>query len=302
MDFGSETLFGCGKNDLREKLRIFRQRLAIQWNMPELPEVEAVTTKLREMAVGAEIADAVEVRPGMTRPQAFADFRRQIKGQKIVAAERRAKNILLSLSNDHFVRGHLGMTGNLYVVADHRLRPHTCRIYLKLKDGKGIILDDPRTFGRLTAHSNQERADLFAGYGPEPLSADFSTIYLAQLAKNCKMPAKVALLDQSKVAGLGNIWVAEALFQARVHPSKPLNQLNKAKLVALHQSIVATLTRAVESALAIYSQPSIFPEAEEIGLDVYGREGEPCVRCKKLVGRFVQAGRSTYFCPGCQKL
>jgi formamidopyrimidine-DNA glycosylase len=268
--------------------------------MPELPEVEAVAAKLRQMTLAARISGVHVLRPGMTRPQDPGEFRRRVTGRQILAVERRAKNLILTLDRSLFLRGHLGMTGNFYVVQDPTQAPGTCRIRLDLLDGRALILDDPRTFGRLTIHREQEREALFAGIGVEPLGPDFTPEVLAEQARQSRSPAKTFLLDQSRIAGLGNIWAAESLWLGRIHPAKPMNQLTQRQVIRLHAAIVTTLTRAVESALAIYQKPSVFPDAESIGLDVYGRHGEPCRRCRRPIRRFQQAGRSSYFCPRCQ--
>ena len=269
--------------------------------MPELPEVEAVSVKLREMAVGATIAEGVVTRAGMTRPQGEAEFARIVKGRTILGVSRRAKNIVLHLDRARAVRVHLGMTGNCYVIPDYRLRPHLSRVHLRFKDGRAMVLEDSRTFGRMTAHGEAELAALFADYGVEPLSEAFTLEHLWGLAQGSRLGAKLFLMDQGKIAGLGNIWAAEALYVARLHPAKVMKELSKARVKRLHGAVIEVLTRAVQSALAIYTKPSFFPEAELIGLSVYGRAGEPCFRCGVAIEKITQGGRSTYFCSGCQK-
>jgi formamidopyrimidine-DNA glycosylase len=268
--------------------------------MPELPEVQAVVTKLRQSALNAIIREVFVLREAATSPQNPLELQ-QATGFQIVGISRRAKNMLLELSSGMTLRIHLRMTGNLYVLPDFRFRPHSARVLLRLQDDRAIVLDDPRALGRVTIHSASELAQILDQYGLEPLSPEFTYEKFQQQAVLSRQPAKVFLLDQSRVAGLGNIWAAETLYAARVHPQTPINLLSTRKLRLLHASIVAVLSGAVQSALAVYAAPSNFPEAELLGLSVYGREGEDCSRCGNPICRIAQAGRSTYFCARCQK-
>ena len=140
-----------------------------------------------------------------------------------------------------------------------------------------------------------------APLGPEPLSAEFTPAWLHHAAALSWKPARLFLRDQNTLAGLGNIYAAEALFQARIDPAKPMNRLRHTKLQALHSSIVRVLNDAVQSACKAYSSPARFSEAESFSCFVYDREGDPCLLCRRKVRRTRQGGRSTYYCPGCQK-
>lgn len=268
--------------------------------MPELPEVEAVTRKTRA-AVGAEIVSAEMFRPGMVSPQKPALFKRQVAGRSVETVERRGKNILVHLSGDKSLRVHLRMTGNLVVIPDSRFRPVTARLWFNLADGRALILDDPRALGRVTIHARSELPALFANLGPEPFSPDFTVEHLVREATRTPKPAKILLMDQKAVAGLGNIYAAEALFQARIHPAKPSRDLSRNKITALHAAIVDTLRIALDSAIAAYDSPGGFGEGELFPVAVYGREGEACPACRRAIRRIPQGGRSTYYCPGCQR-
>ncbi len=269
--------------------------------MPELPEVEAVTRRVRRMAEGARILEAGCYRRSVTAPQEPAALKRGVRGRVITAVERRGKNVLLGLEGGRWLRVHLRMTGNLTVIPDARLRPVTARVWFVLEDGRALILDDPRALGRVTIHRERELRDLLASLGPEPLGADFSPESFVERARKSRKPIKLWLMDQKTVAGLGNIYAAEALFQAAIHPSRESRLVSARKLLALHASIVETLRLAIDSAISAYEKPGGFTEGEVFPVAVYGREGEPCLRCRKAIQRIRQGGRSTYFCPGCQR-
>ncbi len=269
--------------------------------MPELPEVEAVRRKVRRQAKGAAIVSATILRPGMTHPQDPALVAREAAGRTIREVERRAKNLLLRLSGGVTVRIHLRMTGNVYVVPDARLRPATVRAWFELAGGEGLVLDDPRALGRITLHTDAELSELLADLGPEPLSGEFTVEYLAGRAGASRKPAKLYLMDQTEIAGLGNIYAAEALFRARIGPTRPMNSLRRPKIAALHTAIVDILTDAVQSACTAYARPGRLLEAESFQPSVYDREGEPCFVCRRTIRRIPQGGRSTYYCPGCQR-
>ena len=255
--------------------------------MPELPEVEAVCRKLRRDAVGATIAAA---RPALP-----------LGGRRIAAIDRRGKNILIRLDEGLTIRVHLRMTGNLYVIPDVRFRPAATRAWFELDGGRALVLDDMRALGVVELLGTREAERLMADLGVEPLSDGFTPEWLIGAARRSRSPAKLFLMDQKRIAGLGNIYSAEALFRARIHPAKPLNLLSRPRLKGLHAAIVAILDDAVQSACNAYSGPGQFEAGETFPLAVYGKEGQACPRCRRRIRRITQAGRSTYFCPGCQR-
>ncbi|MGJ5819743.1 bifunctional DNA-formamidopyrimidine glycosylase/DNA-(apurinic or apyrimidinic site) lyase [Paludibaculum fermentans] len=261
--------------------------------MPELPEVEAVTRKMRAAAPWSEI-----VATGQFRPTTALDLERAV-GRRLEGVTRRGKHILLTLADGPVVRVHLKMTGNLVVIPDVRLRTANVRAWLTLSDGRGIVLEDPRALGRLTYHEGIE--GLFDDLGPEPFSAEFTAQHFVAQAQATKKPVKLLLMEQRAVVGLGNIYAAEALFQAGIHPAKPANEISVVRLKRLHGQIVDVLTAALDSAIAAYEQPGGFTEGENFPVAVYGREGEACWRCQAAIRRMPQGGRSTYYCPKCQR-
>ena len=269
--------------------------------MPELPEVEAVCRKLREEAAGQVIRAAHILRPRIVHPQSVDEIERTVRGRRIEAVERRAKNILMRLSGGIVMRVHLRMTGNLYVAPDVRFRPPSARAYFEFDGHRGMVFEDFRALGRIHLHSLEETERFLSGLGPEPLAPGFTIEAFQAAAKSSRQPAKLFLMDQTRIAGLGNIYAAEALFRARVNPSQPINRFRGRKLGALHGAIVQVLEQAVASALAGYGGPGTIGEAEAFERLVYDREGEPCGVCGRKIRRIRQGGRSTYYCPGCQR-
>jgi formamidopyrimidine-DNA glycosylase len=263
--------------------------------MPELPEVEAVARRLRRAAPWAEIVSC-----GQFRPTTMQGGERAV-GQRLDAVDRRGKNLILRLSGGAFLRVHLKMTGNLTVLTDWRLRRSTVRAWFALDDGRAVALDDPRALGRITFHEAAEEAILFQRLGPEPFSGEFTLDHLIAAAGRTSKPIKLLLMEQRAVVGLGNIYAAEALFQAGIHPAKAASRIGRRKLAGLHAAIGDVLKLAMGSAEAAYDRPGGFSEDEVYPVAVYGREGEECPRCKGCVKRVPQGGRSTYYCPKCQK-
>jgi formamidopyrimidine-DNA glycosylase len=269
--------------------------------MPELPEVEAVTRKLRAAACGAEISGCGFYRSSVTHPQEPRMLQRGVRGRRIEGVDRRGKHILVRLSGGRVLRVHLRMTGNLVVIPDCRLRPATARAWFEFADGRAMVLDDSRALGRVSVHREEDLGELLDSLGPEPLSPEFTVACLREKARASRKPAKIFLMDQKAVAGLGNIYAAEALYQARIDPRKPARDVSSRKVEALHAAIVGVLRIALDSAIAAYDTPGGFSEGESFPVAVYGREGEPCPACGAAIRRITQGGRSTYFCARCQK-
>lgn len=278
---------------------------ARRWNwwctdVPELPEVEAVCRKLR-VVEGARVVQMRFVRASLARPQRASKIEEKVAGAVIAKVARRGKNILLWLDSGSALHVHLRMTGNLFVVPDVRFRGNGARVWMELEGGRGVIYEDPRALGKIHLLTGAEVEEKLSDVGMEPLADAFTVEFLAAHAARSRKPAKLFLMDQRYVAGLGNIYVAEALFRARIHPERPVCELRKPKMAALHGAIREVIAEAMDSAAAAYSEPGEFREGESFDCAVYDREGEPCVRCRRKIARIAQGGRSTYFCPGCQK-
>lgn len=268
--------------------------------MPELPEAEAVMQRLRRQGIGSTIAEMHVERPKIVAPQTIDEVSARVHGATITGARRRGKQVLIGLSNGFTIRVHLGMTGDLYVVADHRLRAHTVRAWARFSDGRALVFDDPRVLGHLHVHDARELEQAIEHLGVEPLSRRFTPELVGQLAAASKQPIKLFLMDQTRIAGLGNIYAAESLWHAAIHPARIAGKLRTQRLARLRTAIVGVLTDAIQSAFAAYMRPGRFREGEAFAAQVYGRDGEPCRRCGRKIRRMEQGGRSTYYCPGCQ--
>src|SRR5258708_749488 len=231
--------------------------------MPELPEVEAVCRRLRKHAIGATIVSTHIERRRITAPQDPLEVETLATGRSIERIERRGKNILIGLSGGLAMRVHLRMTGNLYVGPDWRLRVAGVSAWFELDDGRALIFEDTRGLGALTIHDAASLRKLLDGLGPEPLSRQFTAETLIRSAAGLRQPAKQFLMDQRRVAGLGNIYAAEALFGARIDPRAPIRPTSRRKRAALREAIVRILRNATRSADRAYPRPGAFQWPED---------------------------------------
>ena len=256
--------------------------------MPELPEVEAALASLREHVIGATIARVRLLHPSLRRRVSPARLR-TVAGARVTRVERRGKHQLLHLDDGRVLHAHFRMNGDWEVIGQGESLPRFARAVMEFADGSSLVLVDSRALGTLDLHVDGSALDL--GLGPDAADPGWSADDLAAALAKRRGPIKPALLDQSLVAGLGNIYAAESLWRARIDPRTPGNQLTKRQVTALRKAIAAVLKRATG---ARYTDDST------VSLDVYDREGKPCRRCRTPIERIAQAGRSTYFCPSCQ--
>lgn len=279
--------------------------------MPELPEVETVMQGLRARLEGRRIAHA-EVRRADLRWPLPRDLTQRLTGARVLGFRRRGKYILMRLEGGDTVLLHLGMSGRMILTPG---RPNTMtaheHLVLETDDGWHVGFVDPRRFGSVdlipTAREDTHR--LLAGMGPEPLEDAFSAASLSASLAGKRAPIKAALLDQGVVAGLGNIYVCEALFRAGISPKRLAHTVAGARAARLVPEIKATLTEAIAaggSSLRDYVQTNGELGYFQHAWKVYGREGEPCERCPGPPGcagikRITQSGRSTFYCPRTQR-
>jgi formamidopyrimidine-DNA glycosylase len=266
--------------------------------MPELPEVQTVVTTLTPRVVGRTIRGVVHVRDDMVTPTRF-DLPAALAGRTITDVSRRGKRIVFHLDDGHIFFIHLGMTGRLSVLRhDVPTEPHT-HLRVDLGDGLELRFRDPRRFGEIRWLGHENHGD--ETMGPEPLSMRASQ--LASRLSRTTRAIKNALMDQRVVAGLGNIYVDESLFAARIHPLVPANRLTPQQVASLTKSIKKVLRRAIRhrgSTLRDYVDAEGGRGAFQRLHSVYDRAGEPCPMCKNPIERIVLGGRSTCFCPRCQ--
>jgi formamidopyrimidine-DNA glycosylase len=279
--------------------------------MPELPEVETVMRGLRQRLEGRVIVSAIAHRPDLRWPLP-ENLERRLTGARVVGFRRRGKYILMRLVGGDSVLLHLGMSGRIVLTP---LRPNmpTPHEHLVLETDEGWRLGfvDPRRFGSvdLVPTPDEERHKLLAGLGPEPLDPAFTPAVLSTALAGKRTPIKAALLDQKVVAGLGNIYVCEALFRARLSPSRSAHTIPGVRVGRLVPAIKETLQDAIAaggSSLRDYVQPDGELGYFQHAWKAYGHEGEPCERCPGRpacpgIRRITQSGRSSFYCPRTQR-
>ena len=298
--------------------------------MPELPEVETVRRGLQPAMAGHRFTK-VEVRRHDLRWPLPKDFARRLTGATVTRIGRRAKYLLVDLSSGEVLIMHLGMSGSFHVYHKRgRSDDHDRRIgryyhergkdaahdhvIFHMSSGKSVTFNDPRRFGsmKLIARDKLEAEPLLKGLGPEPLGNEFDAAMLARACRGKKTSLKAALLDQRIVAGLGNIYVCEALFRARLSPKRKASTIadrngapnERAKhLVEAIKAVLQAAIKAGGSSLRDHRQTDGDLGMFQHDFQVYDREGEPCRSkgCSGTVKRIVQSGRSTFYCPTCQK-
>ncbi len=269
--------------------------------MPELPEVETTVRGLRPVLEG-QVIERVTLRRGDLRRPFPPDLGQRLTGARVTGLGRRAKYGLIETDRGDTLVFHLGMSGR-WRIDPEALGAHD-HVLIDTARHR-LALNDARRFGSidLVPTAGLDHWPPFAALGPEPLGPDFDAAYLVAAFENRVAPVKALLLDQRIVAGLGNIYVCEALFLAGIAPTRPAGQIARTRLTKLVDAIRAVLTAAIEaggSTLRDYARPS-----GELGYfakqwRVYGREGEPC-ECGGTVARRVDGGRSTFWCPKCQR-
>ena len=273
--------------------------------MPELPEIEVLKRSLEPRLVGRRI-ERVEVRTPALREPLDRRRLRALAGRAILAVGRRAKYLTLELEGGSTLAVHLGMSGRLTLAPAAAPRePHEHLSFL-LDGGERLRLRDPRRFGlAFVSRTVDVAADPhFAHLGREPLDPPIGGDDLARLARGLRAPAKAFLMDGRRLVGVGNIYATEALHRAGVHPRRSVARLSGERWTRLARAVVEVLEEAIReggTTLNDFADGAGNPGEFQLVLGVYDREGEPCPRCGADVRRIVQAGRSTYYCPRCQR-
>jgi len=283
--------------------------------MPELPEVETVRRGLLPVLEGHVIARAQVNRPDLRWPFP-PDMAARLTGARVVRLGRRSKYLLAELSTGETLIVHLGMSGRILVsgdplgrfVHDHPAALRHDHVVLDIEGGARVTFNDPRRFGAmdLVATDRAGAHWLLAGLGPEPLGNGFSEGYLVARLAGRQMPIKAALLDQRIVAGLGNIYVCEALHRAGISPRRKAGRISAARLARLVPAIRGVLSEAIAaggSSLRDYRHTDGELGYFQHNFRVYGRAGAPCptAGCGGTIARLVQSGRSSFYCPQCQR-
>ncbi|HEU4556488.1 MAG TPA: bifunctional DNA-formamidopyrimidine glycosylase/DNA-(apurinic or apyrimidinic site) lyase [Longimicrobium sp.] len=271
--------------------------------MPELPEVETIVRGLADTLPGATIRAVEVLKPDLVDDESADSFARGLKGRRIESITRRAKNIVMDTGGEYLLV-NLGMTGRLYLVRDGDPEPTHPGVRFHLAGGRELLYHDVRRFGRLWRMTPEAWAAWEAKLGVEPLSDDFTAKWLFDASRRSRVAIKVWLMDQARVVGVGNIYASEALFRARVDPRTPADELTRPQAKKIRDAVRDVLTESIEfrgTTLLDYRDAEGEPGDFVRRLRVYDREGEPCLRCHRPITRLVQGGRSTFFCPHCQR-
>jgi formamidopyrimidine-DNA glycosylase len=283
--------------------------------VPELPEVEVLVRHLRPLLRNKTVRRVRVRRAKVIAPVSARNFARSLRGVKFTAVRRRGKYLLFMLRNGSspapFVMvGHLGMTGRMYLLPARAPLPKHAAVVLDL-GRQNFVFEDTRYFGRLTL--DQTRLERL---GPEPLESEFTSERFAQDLQRSRQPIKVKLLDQTLVAGIGNIYASEALFRAGISPFSPARRLKTRGVERLWRAIREVLNEAIEcgstvplnyagvgkrDGLFYFGRAPGTPDYYEERLQVYDRAQRPCPNCGTAIQRSVQAARSTFYCPSCQR-
>jgi formamidopyrimidine-DNA glycosylase len=277
--------------------------------MPELPEVECLSRAVGKVVEGGLFEKARFLRKDLRDPIPISDFKRILVGQRIESVERRSKYMLIRTESGFGII-HLGMTGNIICQDSPKpAAPHTHAIFqirTKSDQLQWLHYIDPRRFGRISAMKGHdlEGHDFFKSLGPEPLEARNLGTYLFQQSRRKKKPIKNFIMDGGVLVGVGNIYAAESLFKARIHPEREAQEVSLPSYNLLAKQIKATLRRAIKAGGTTFrdfknvdGNPGYF----RISLAVYDRTGKPCVECRSPIVSIKQSGRSTWFCEKCQK-
>ncbi|MCH2534687.1 MAG: bifunctional DNA-formamidopyrimidine glycosylase/DNA-(apurinic or apyrimidinic site) lyase [Bdellovibrionales bacterium] len=270
--------------------------------MPELPEVETVKLGLSKNLETLGRIEQVKLFRKDLRFEFPKKMKNALEGQKILSISRRAKYLVFE-TQDYVWLCHLGMTGAWrQETGDHQKQPHD-HFRVSFESGRSWVYRDPRRFGYMDLIKKGSSIVWFEHLGPEPLESSFSSEYLFQKSRNKKAPIKNFIMDQKVVVGVGNIYASEALYMARVKPSKASHRLTRKQAELLVSSIKMVLKKALKSggsSIRDYKNADAEMGYFQQSLKVYDRAGKPCFSCKKPIKKITQAGRSTFYCSNCQ--
>jgi len=274
--------------------------------MPELPEVDLVARQLHQLLKGRTIEKATLIRAKLAPLSTAAEFSRRLRHSAITEVRRRGKYILIELDNLNTLLVHLRMSGRFMLLDEEFENPKFAHAIFEFGDGQRLVFDDQRHFGLMKIVKTAEVASSpeIAKLAPEPFSDDFTVDRFHSSLKGSRRTLKEFLIDQTKVTGLGNIYAAEVMFAAGVHPSVRTNRISRHRAERLFNAIALTLEQALKMSKRGKLDPrningNYAPENDR--WQVYGREGEPCEACSAAIKRTTHGGRSTYFCRVCQR-
>jgi formamidopyrimidine-DNA glycosylase len=274
--------------------------------MPELPEVETIKQHLRELVVGSLITQVEVLDPGLVEQPSTEKFERELEGARIAGARRRAKHLIVELDSGNFLVFQLKIGGQLLLVPPVE-EPKTALMLVFYLDGdRRLYLRDETRFTRTRLLNAEELEARLSALGPEPLEEEFKrngTNYLQANLSSRRAQIKPLLLDQKVVSGIGNIYVDEILYDARLHPRRKANKLSGEEWGRLHAAIIENLAAGVEhrgTTVRLYKDVLGRPGEHQNYLRVFEKQGRPCLGCEGKVVREKVGGRPTHFCPSCQ--
>lgn len=270
--------------------------------MPELPEVETVVRQIRPELLNKEIISTRVLYEKTIAPLSGYEFKSVIRGKTLKALNRRGKYIVARLDVGYFLI-HLRMSGRLYVIKEgaETEADRWLRVSLTLDNQTELHFSDLRKFGTFTYLLNPDA--YLAKLGPEPLDTSFTTAYLTSILEKRTVAIKSLLMNQSLIAGIGNIYADESLFRARIEPGRQAGSLSEYEIITLKESIQSVLKEAIEregSSINWYRKPDGKTGTMQHALNVYGKEDTPCPRCGNKIVKIRLGGRGTHFCPSCQ--
>ncbi|MFA5007912.1 MAG: DNA-formamidopyrimidine glycosylase [Candidatus Omnitrophota bacterium] len=266
--------------------------------MPELPEVETIKRELEKALVGKKITKVSVINPKVIKEPSAEKFKKILAGQTIKNILRKAKLLIIELSNGKALSIHLKMTGQLVYPGEEGKE---ARVVFYLSDGKTLDFNDRRLFAELRVIDDWNNLKFIKGLGPEPF--DITAEKFCEMLKSKKTKIKPLIMDQTFISGVGNLYASEALFRSGINPARPANSLLDKEKENLFKELKETLKEAIEhkgSSIDQYIQLSGEPGGYVKYHKVYGREGKPCIKCKTPIKRISLGGRGTYFCPHCQ--
>ncbi len=276
--------------------------------MPELPEVELVTKSLDKLVGGRTIIIAELLRERLAPFSSPTEFAERLRNARINRVSRRGKHILFDLDNGQTLIAHLRMSGRFMLLPLERENPKYTHAALYFEDETRLVFQDQRHFGlmKLIETANLHESKELKKLAPEPFSDEFNPKYFQAILKTSRKSLKEFLLDQTKVTGLGNIYASEAMFLARMNPQTPASKVSAQKAKILFEKIREVLAESIAHGSTLNIDPenidgSYYGGGYTKGWRVYDQEKKPCVTCETSIERLKQAGRSTYFCPKCQK-
>lgn len=274
--------------------------------MPELPEIETICQELRLHILNKVVLNVKRLTKFNLRQPVPLDIEQRLVNVKIIEIIRRAKYIQIFLSNDLVLIIHLGMSGKFLLKEQSYLISKHDHFLINLSDGRKLIYHDPRRFGLIDLVKKEDLPNylLYKRLGIEPFSDEFTPQYLAKLLSNKKQPIKLTLMDNANIVGVGNIYAAESLFLSALLPTRVSSSLNANEIYLLHKNIIYILQESIKkggSTLKDYAKVSGESGYFQNSFKVYGRAAQECLVCGGVIMKIIQAGRSSFYCPHCQK-